>query len=364
MREELLSFLRVMFPKRLGPMVKILFYIYAGAAVVFVLYTFLPRNLAYIAIAGFVGMSIVSAPLFLRRSLPIAYDIAILGITKSGKTTLLTQMFNELLLFRIDGVRAQLRGEKTINRVSDYIARIKAGIPVGLTDAEKRFPYTANVQIGLGLFQREYKVTFGDYPGEQSKRVSDLSRKGSFQNNREAYRSLLRSSEFFGWVLECDSIVFIVDVARYLQEKYRSNGNTNEKEKKLGYVLEMTRSIMYDWHRIMEVMGGGPRTRQPRVALVFTKADLFDVKATDSRNETMERKITLLGFEPPLPKVKEVDKERYSKGVEECKESFADLITFLSGNAKSFEVVFTSSFGLLEGRRIGIQKVFEAAIPQ
>ncbi len=152
--------------------------------------------------------------------------------------------------------------------------------------------------------------------------------------------------------------------ANYLQEKYRSNENIDKKGKELGYVLEMTRSVMSDWHHIMEVMGEGSRTKQPRVTLAFTKADLFDVKAEASKDETIERRITLLGFEPPLPKVKEVDKERYSKGVEECKESFGDLITFLSGNAKSFEVVFTSSFGLLNGKRIGIQEVFEAAIPR
>lgn len=290
-----------------------------------------------------------------RRSLPVAHNVAILGFPQSGKTTLLTQMFNELLLFRVKGVEATLRGEATINRVSDYIAKINARKAIGATVHDTRFPYTANVKTKKGILSENYKVAYGDFPGEESEQYSkDVAKQNS---------SFLADREFTHWLVESDTIIFVIDSARLLSE-LRSSERNSGTAGNTDYSIQMSKTIMADWHHIHETRPSADKKEQPNYILAFTKCDLFDLRGVVENETNPEKEIMLLGFEEPLPEVRKLNPETFEIVSKECLNEFKDLIDFMKGRNRNFEIIFTSSFGLMKDRRVGLEELFNASIPK
>jgi type IV secretory pathway ATPase VirB11/archaellum biosynthesis ATPase len=81
----------------------------------------------------------------LKRALPKAYDVAIIGFPKSGKTTLITALFGEIFASRITTVEATLRGQSTIERVNHDLAKLEMGEAVGPTTDQDLFAYRTTI---------------------------------------------------------------------------------------------------------------------------------------------------------------------------------------------------------------------------
>src|SRR5580704_6404477 len=72
---------------------------------------YVPRPYSYILTGlAFLVMLVILGSL-VPDNLPTAYSVAVIGFRRSGKTTLLTEIFHELIHFRISDVDASLRGQ-------------------------------------------------------------------------------------------------------------------------------------------------------------------------------------------------------------------------------------------------------------
>ena len=322
------------------------------------------------AIAGTLSFFLLSIALRTRMSLN-PHNVALIGFQQSGKTTLLITMLNELLLFRVSKVSARLRGEKTIEQVTRYMKKIKLRQAVGSTTRGSQFPYEINI-AQEGFFGRSFKMSFGDFPGERSKEyVSELIREESEHYGRVEKRSVgerslpeeddaaLFDGEFFRWVLECDALIFVVDVAQYLSSKARRQ----EQAQLDDYAVEVSQAYIRTWSYIVDARREGGEAREPIVVLAFTKSDLFDVDPEKSKEESLEATMATLGFEEPLPEVREISRLRFEQGSRQCKKDFEELIDFLKGHSRTFHAVYASSLALMDKRRLGVERLFKAVLP-
>ena len=293
------------------------------------------------------------------------HNVALIGFSKSGKTTLLITMLNELLLFRVSRVTARLRGAQTIARVTSYMKKLQLRQAIGPTTRGSQFPYEINI-AQEGFFGRSFKMSFGDFPGERSDEyVSDIRKDnrqsgegmgnvgGTFPDEEDEDAALF-DGEFFRWVLECDAIIFVVDVAQYLTSKARPQLDD--------YAVEVSQAYIRTWSYIMDARREGGEAKEPIVVLAFTKSDLFDVDAEKSE-ESLETTIATLGFEEPLPVVREISRERFERGRQQCNEDFRELIRFLKGHSRTFHAIYASSLALMHGRRLGVGNLFRAVLP-
>lgn len=343
--------------------------IYAIGIAVVAIDLFVPERYFLASVALGLGILIGLLPRFQRSPLPTSHSVAVFGFRRSGKTMLITQMFNELILYRISGVRATLRGASTIDRVTEYVSIMESRRAVGPTTQRTRFPYEANVDISRGILPpRSFKITIADYPGERSEEYFEqASEEQSGVENPNYYETtLLANQEFFRWSLECDALVFVIDTAAYLIDRIPGDGSLDEPTTSAGgrYPIHMHRAITAAWQHLMDARRDGGSKHPPQVVLTFTKCDLFGVSAEAVPNESLEKKIALWGYEPPLPEVHEIDSTKFNEGILRCKTEFADLITFLEKNSEGrFRLVFTSSLALENGRRIGVQELFEGLLP-
>ena len=302
------------------------------------------------------------------RMLPNPHNVALIGFGKSGKTTLLTTMFSELLLFRVANFSARLRGAKTIARVTSYMEKIQLRKAVGATSRDSQFPYEINIAQN-GFFGRSFKMSFGDFPGERSEEfISDIHKDNlrhegakkrpagerAFPEEDESAAALF-DAEFFRWVLGCEAVIFVVDVARYLASKADPELD--------GYAVEVSQAYIRTWSYILDTRQEGGEAREPIVVLAFTKSDLFDVYAEVVEEESFEAAIAKLGFEEPLPEVREISRAPFERGIQECNEDFKRLIRFLEGQSRTFHTVYASSFALMDGQRLGVEQLFKAVLP-
>ena len=343
-----------------------------------------PISPSLVSIAvGAVLSSVLITLLFTRIAPPSPHNVAFVGFQKSGKTTLLITMFNELMLFRVSGVSARLRGEKTIKRVTSYMEKIRLRQAVGPTTQRSQFPYEVNITRGRFL-GRSFKMSFADFPGEKSEEyVSGLPEQQSeghdYAANKESedYRSVVASivkkrapyhqiddtalfdRDFFRWVLECDALVFVVDIAQYLMDKAHSQPSPMASN----YVVEVSQAYMRTWSYILDARDQAGEARAPVVVLAFTKSDLFDVDSHGAAADSLETMMATAGFEEPLPEVREISRVKFEEGKKQCEEDFYDLLQFLRGHSRRFHSVYTSSFALMDGQRLGVEKVFKAVLP-
>ena len=290
-----------------------------------------------------VSLFLLLRALVYEKSLAKAHNIAFIGPQKSGKTTIITTIFNEIFSRQLKGFKATPTGMDTIKRVNLDARNIEEGLPLGPTTTQNTFAYSANMSVGK-LLSRNYKVQFGDFPGHVSE---------------EFYKTdklvLLSDQEFFKWVSSADAFVFIIDIAEYLISK------SNDK----AYVSVMTANIRAAWQKLVYLHDNSVNKFENKpLVLSFNKSDLFSLtpKPIQKRYTGLKKKILKFGFEE-YPGEVFVDEESFEVGKENIKSDFSDLINYLTSVNNKFQVIFTSSFGYIEERRIGVKELLEAVLP-
>jgi GTPase involved in cell partitioning and DNA repair len=158
------------------------------------------------------------------------------------------------------------------------------------------------VYIGLIyqiFFKKTVKIEIRDFPGENSELFCN-----DFESN-------FHQTQFFKWVMQASSLIFIIDIANVLlyKEKY------NE---------QMIKSIMTAWQQIFGYhIGSEKKIRNKRVCIVFTKSDLL----LQAKNYTANNEIHSLGFKK-YPNTISINnkKELCTEGVEK---DFSELKNIL-----------------------------------
>jgi GTPase SAR1 family protein len=316
-----------------------------------------PSNILFI-LSTILAISALASILFsyviISNRLPIAHNVAIVGFPKSGKTTLITSLFGEIFARRVVDVQAKPTG-KTIERINADLAKLEKGQALGPTTDQEIFAYRTNVKIGNWPFTRTYKVEFGDFPGEDS--FDYFTKFGPW----------LHTTPFFKWVVDSDAVIFVVDLAEYL-----------DVDGQKSFIAEISSAIRAAWQNMADTVEGGAKSmsRRPTV-LVFTKADLFDEvglrsnhnifdslkSRSEDPNEMLKDKILRLGFGDELPPIRELSAETLGAGKAEVERDFADLINFLRSESREFHILYTSCVGTVKGLRLGVADLLKFVLP-
>jgi GTPase SAR1 family protein len=281
------------------------------------------------------------------------YSVAIIGFPTSGKTTLIVSLFQEIFNRKMKGIRATLKGESTIERINEQILKKESGIPVGPTNDQTMFAYRTNIVSEGAIFKKEYKVEFGDYPGEYSEELSE-----------EKYFKTLRRSEFFKWCVEADAYIFIIDVGRFLLEP--------NKEK---FIAESSSAIRESWQHFLDYRSESEiKTRQKPILLVFNKMDLFQVEDFDKEflvkanlRENELNRIDILkhfGFSlDQTPPIFDLHEGHFMTESGYLNDEFRSLILYLQSEAKHFHILHTSNFGMIDNRFAGVKDILKFILP-
>ncbi|MGA9351028.1 MAG: GTPase domain-containing protein [Anaerolineae bacterium] len=276
-----------------------------------------------------------------RESLAIAHSVAIVGFPKCGKTTLITALFGEIFARRMLGPKVSPKGQSTIERVNADLAKLERGEALGPTTDQDLFAYRTEIEIVRWFLPQTYKVEFGDFPGDDSKEYV------------LQYGPWLHTSPFFKWVSEADTLVFIVDLGKYLEQVYWKDRT---------YVAEMSAALRAAWQNYVDIVGVRATQRTP-VVLAFTKADLLSI-VKEVKPDMIAQAIARVGFGALTPPIGEIDNAVLEAGKFSIEHDFSDLITYLKGEIRHFKIVYTSCFGTVDGRRLGLAELFEAVLPR
>jgi GTPase SAR1 family protein len=284
---------------------------------------------------------------------PPQYNVAIIGFPQSGKTTLIAALFGETFAQRIKDVKMTPRGNLTIERINEILRKIEAGQAFGPTKDQDKFSFRADVVIPSFPFNRAFKVEFGDFPGEDS---------GEYMMK---YGEWLHNTEFFKWVNTSDSLVFVIDLGHYIPFAERKE-----------FVSSMSSAIRAAWQHFLDANEHNPIRDHP-VVLAFTKTDLCDVIEDSERlgiavktlfgnseyQDRLETKVVQFAFGKDVPPTEKMSIYAVDAAKSSVLQDFEKLITYLEGETEYFEVVFTSSFGLVDGKRLGVEKLLKAVLP-
>lgn len=280
--------------------------------------------------------------LVLDKTLPKAHHIAIVGFKRSGKTTLLTSLFGEIFANKILGIKATPKSKSTIEKINDDLARIELGKSLGPTTDQDLFAYRANISYKSVFWTRTYKVEIGDFPGE----ISETLAQGS--------EEWLHNTEYFKWVTEADAFVFVIDLAHYLSDKNKGKA----------YIAKMSKAIRAAWQNLVNNHEEKlDKLKTKPLVLVFTKADLFGVSTKPTEVDQVTKEITKIGFGEKVPELQELNSKKLSDGQESATQAFNDLIVYLNKENMKFKVLFVSSFGLINNRRLNFTELTKAILP-
>jgi|GEM_PF-1303956 len=281
----------------------------------------------------------------LNRSTPRAYNIAIIGFPRSGKTTLITSLFKEIFATRIIGVKAAPRGSTTIERINENMEKLERGRAIGPTEDQTRFSYATNISIKKGLFTTYYKVEFGDFPGDDTEKYVNK------------YGDWLHKTEFFQWVMECDALIFVIDLAEYLK-------NYNINNDYISIISKAVRAAWQYYYEFNRLRIKSSELRRRPIVLTFTKVDSIEIynKYSSSRNN-YQQALMENSFGKLVPSVHEIDPDN----IIECKkivlDDFSELIKYLQNESNNFRFVFTSCFGTINGKKIGMEDLISSIFP-
>jgi GTPase SAR1 family protein len=276
----------------------------------------------------------------------IPFNVAIIGFPQSGKTTLIASLFQEIFKQNVEGIKATLKGESTIDRINMLIERKESGMPVGPTNDQTMFAYRTNILLKRGGFSREYKVEFGDYPGEYSEMLSDTD-----------YFGMLKNSEYFRWCVEADAYIFIVDVGKYIISSDKAR-----------FIATTSKMIRQSLQHFMDYSFIGERKFRSRpILIVFNKMDLCNYIETSTRVTSVESidKLVEIAFSMNFtPPVTSLDREKYDLLSDHLFSSFEDLILYIRSESKQLNILFTSSFGTINNQPTDIPKLLKFILPR
>ena len=294
-----------------------------------------------------VGIMALQLLLAARKKLPIAHMVSFIGYPRSGKTTLITSLFSEIFAQRIlRGIDIVPRGEETIKRVNEDIARLEMGRELDATTDQDLFNYRVEMLTGRSFLSRRYKIEIGDFPGEDSENLS------------EKEPDWLHSTKYFQWALNADAFIFVIDL-EYLSDL--------ESNRAMEYKSIITSSFRAAWQKLKEHhYDGARRLRDNAVVVAFTKADLLFGPGNVGLADNME--------EGPANKPKNYNKpaivdSREKAMIEKEKEIqayFHDIIEYLDSETNRFEVMFTSVFAKekADGTRFGMDRLARCVLPR
>lgn len=269
-----------------------------------------------------------------------SYNVAILGFPKSGKTTLIISLFREYFAGKISNLKMTIRGSKTIERINEYTELLEEGVAIGPTKDQDRFSFRADIQVGQGFFIKNYIVEFGDFPGDDS------------ENYIKKYGPWLHNTEFFKWVMDADALVFVIDIGRYVSDKRT-------------YVIMINGALRASWQHLTDVSNHQSyQVKRRPVIIAFTKSDLLQVEAVNYKNKNLKNKIRKLGFGNHTPQDFEFNTKILDNSEEKVLNDFNEIIQYFSNEVTNFKVIFCSSFGLVNGNRLGISNILTSVIPK
>lgn len=344
-----------------------------GVAVSLVIYIVPSRgsNSLSIIFQGFattaaVAIAATVVPLVNRRSSVTSVRVAILGMPQVGKTTLIAACFQEIFSRRVN-IRAIMSGTRSFESLNENISRLAVGLPIRPTTDQDVTAYRFEIEPS-GLLSPRYRVEFGDFPGEDTKKYI------------EQYGPWLHNSPFFEWALTCDAFVFCVDsgplaklfkVQREIEGMQQSEllrfGDDDSPARTLSrsmmrdraqkelpaateYVNDSSAAVRAAWQHI--VASFGPRRmaylRKSPVLLVFTKIDLLFREPDVEDN----------------PNTIRLDSSKGTTAQRWLEDQFKDLTNYLADETNQFSIVSTSSFATIHGSRVGMYDFLRGILPR
>ncbi len=254
-------------------------------------------NSALLSIAASALSIIVITKLFrdtiFGLRIPRSHKIAVLGLPKAGKTTLITSMF-DLIQIGEAAPNVRLHGSRTMARVARNVALLQAGRVIPPTKESDifvfRFSYERRVFPVLEI-KTAYDVEVADFPGEYSKAISEEFRPNKKINSNKkglvateltdseddgelaVFDQSLFDQEFFSWIATSSEFIFVIDLASiYGSEDIAST------------IADQIARIRTSWHIIEEsAFERSISRRQKReVHIVYTKIDSLMTAFSDN----------------------------------------------------------------------------------
>lgn len=263
------------------------------------------------------------------------YSIAVIGYPKSGKTTFIIRCFDQIYKSRLLSLSLKLSGESTIQRVNEYIAKLKKGEAIGPTKDQDIFAYRASYVKG-NLLKKNYKIEFGDFPGEDT------------EEYLENYGKWLHKTPYFKWVTQADAFIFVVDLGKYVLD-----GRS--------YVADYISAGRAAYETLMEIGREiNNKVEKKPVMLLFNKADVINCI---NENEVSEESINKRAFGDLIPETENLNREVFDKISDQILEDFHDLIYFFKSHSSNFSVEFVSSFATMDSKYVGIEKSLYNLLP-
>ncbi|MGR6831380.1 hypothetical protein [Aliivibrio wodanis] len=213
-----------------------------------------------------------------------------------------------------------MRGEETINRVNEDIYRLEQDEKLHSTTDQDLFSYRAELISKKHIFTRNYKVEFGDFPGEDSEKLISDDIKW------------IQNLPYFNWVIDADSFIFIIDVSHAPSNEYRA---------------KLTAAYRAAWQRLKDYhFSGTTQMHSKPVTIVFTKCDLLFGEFDFSENATV--------FETDVEdKMQSIVKQ------------YDELINYFKNESKKCNVVYSSSYvrDIDKGIKLGAKGILESVLP-
>jgi hypothetical protein len=293
---------------------------------------------------------------FLRRYLlnptPTAFRVAVIGLPRSGKTSLIASIFSFIFRNRINR-SITVSGAQTIDNVNRAVALLEAGLSVGPTREGDTFVYRFRLQ-GTPVFSfipRRYDVEIADFPGEYSEKLFDDSRESSAQRESSMY---LFNKEYYSWLLSSQVFYFVIDVGAVLCSVDVASFAANLKAR-----------IRASWQVLEETWserGYDPRLR--RVFIVFTKADVallapegLALGPGDAKADIFE-----LAFKSPK-RLDHFDMAQMHQRMRAVEAEFEDLVRYFESKRVYARTFFTSAYAFDGGERYGIEELLRFTLP-
>jgi len=250
-----------------------------------------------------------------------AYNIAILGLPGSGKTTLITSLFGAVIYRKISlrNYDTMLKGNATIDRINENLALLEKGYPIGSTTDQTLFSYRLNLTEKHSSFlqpRKEYNVEIGDFQGEMTSVLTE-----------QEITTWKHNSDFFSWVKDAHSFIFVVDLGPYLLSP-------------TSYTIEISTTIRSAWQKILNMNSSQvEKIREKPLILIFNKADLLLYDGL-TKLDLEERAFSSNWNETPKVSKAKIRATRKDSVIKD----FINLIEFLEFESKNFTYEFFSSF--------------------